>query len=189
MAPITCIDTMSLPTPEVESRTDNAHTSLILISGGSGFIGSHIVRVFLSAGYAVRAVVRSHSSAEKVLQSHPAYSNQLTFTIVPDITVAHAFDDAVRGVTRVIHSASPFITTVTDNETELLLPAISGTTEILRSVKDHAPQVQHVVVTSSFAAANDFSQGLRPGYTYIEEDWNPITYEAAKHANGQLAYG
>lgn len=36
----------------------------------------------------------------------------------------------------------------------------------------------------------DISQGERPGHTYTERDWNPMTYEEAVHENtsGAEAY-
>ncbi len=75
-----------------------------------------------------------------------------------------------------------------DNERDLLLPAIRGTTEVLESVTKYAPQVKRVVITSSFAAIMDLSQGLRPDYTYSEKDWNPISYEEAKAGDSPTAY-
>ncbi len=73
-------------------------------------------------------------------------------------------------------------------ERDLLSPAIKGTTEILKAIKAHAPQVKRIVITSSFAAIVDLSKGTRPGYTYSEKDWNPVTYEEAKAGNGSTAY-
>jgi nucleoside-diphosphate-sugar epimerase len=54
----------------------------------------------------------------------------------------------------VIHTASPYHFHAQDAQ-ELLIPAITGTTGILKSVQKHAPLVKRVVVTSSFAAIND----------------------------------
>ena len=164
-------------------------SQLILVTGGSGFVGSHILQAFLDAGYKVRAAVRTEKNAQKVLQSHLEQREQLEFSIGPDITKPGAFDDAVHRALGVVHSASPFVIDVQDNGKDLLQPAIQGTTGILRSVTACGPSVKHVVVTSSFAAVNDFSKSLRPGYVYTEADWNPITYEAQKEASGQLAYG
>lgn len=50
--------------------------------------------------------------------------------------------------------------------------------------------MKRVVLTSSFAAIIDLGKGARPGYTYTEEDWNPVTYEQAakKDADGGIAY-
>lgn len=72
---------------------------------------------------------------------------------------------------------------------QLLDPAIIGTTGVLRSIKKSAPSVKRVVITSSFASIVDAFQGDRPGHTYSEEDWNPITREQAPEnpANGYRA--
>jgi len=79
---------------------------------------------------------------------------------------------------------------VEDNERDLLDPAIKGTTSILTAIHQHNPHVKRVVITSSFAAINDLDKGLRPGYTYTEKDWNPVTYETAakKETPGGVAY-
>ena len=101
-----------------------------------------------------------------------------------DIAAPNAFDAAVIGVDGIVHMASPFTHNV---ERDLIIPAVNGTTEILKSTYKHAPQVKRVVLTSSFAAINDFSKGLRPGHVYDESQWNPVTYEEAKD-NPRVAY-
>ena len=100
---------------------------------------------------------------------------------MPDIAVEGAFDDAVKieDLHAVIHTASPVQFNVTDVQKDLLDPAIIGTTGILKAIKKNAPSVRSVVITSSFAAIVDHSKGYNPGYTYSEEDWNPITHEEA----------
>ncbi|KAJ9221648.1 hypothetical protein DTO027B5_6369 [Paecilomyces variotii] len=162
----------------------------VLVTGASGFVAAHIIQVFLEAGYAVKGTVRSESTAEKVRSTYPKYADKLSFAIVPDMAVPDAFDEAVKGVEGIIHTATPFQIQVEDNERDLLRPAIDGTVNILRSAKKFAPQVRRVVIISSFAAIGDFSKGNRPGYTYTEADWNPMSYEEAakKETPGALAY-
>ncbi|PYH40460.1 SDR family oxidoreductase [Aspergillus saccharolyticus JOP 1030-1] len=153
----------------------------LLVTGASGFVASHIIQRFLEAGYNIRGTVRSASTAETVKSRYPPdQANRLSFTIVPDIAAPGAFDSAVKDVCGVIHTASPFALTVADNEKDLLQPAIQGTLNVLDSIAAHGTAVRRVVVTSSFAAILDLSQGLRPGYRYTEADWNPCTYEEAK---------
>jgi nucleoside-diphosphate-sugar epimerase len=62
-----------------------------------------------------------------------------------------------------------------DIEQEMYRPAIEGTIGILKSIKDKAPSVKRVVVTSSFATVADRSKGFRPGYVYTDKDWNPVS--------------
>lgn len=70
----------------------------ILITGASGFVGTHVINAFLQCGYNVRGTVRSEKSAEEVKKMHPKHPSQLTMAIIPNIEAAGAFDDAVRGV-------------------------------------------------------------------------------------------
>lgn len=95
----------------------------------------------------------------------------------------------MQGVSGVFHTASPFVTSVEDNERVFLPPAIHDTTNIFKVITAHAPNVTHVVITSSFANIMNLNQGTRLGYTYAEADWNPFTYDEAKSAeNGAVAY-
>ncbi|TVY56237.1 putative uncharacterized oxidoreductase [Lachnellula cervina] len=162
----------------------------ILVTGGSGYVAAEVLNAFLSRGYNVRTTVRNDSSADKIKKSHSKYINQLSFAIVKDVQIPGGHDEAVKGVDGVVHTASPFLTQVEDNERDLLLPAIKGTTEVLASVQKNAPNVKRVVITSSFASVVDVSKGTRSGYAYSEKDWNPTTYEAAakKDAPGAVAY-
>ena len=165
---------------------------LILLTGASGFVAAHILNSLLRYGYDVRGTVRSESAANRVRKSHghllEGKQSRLTFAIVSDVASSGAFNDAVKDVDGVIHTASPFVVEVEDAERDLLLPAIKGTTEIIQAVQTYAPQVKRIVITSSFASIVDLTLGNRPGYTYSEADWNPVTYDEAKTADGHVAY-
>ena len=177
---------------DVNGTSKNASDQLILLTGASGFVAAHVLNSLLQHGYSVRGTVRSEATADKVRKTHSHLlkgdESRLSFSIVPDVASPGAFDDAVKGVDGVIHTASPFVMQVEDNERDLLDPAIKGTTQILIAVQKYAPQVKRIVITSSFAAIVDPSQGTRPGYTYSEKDWNPVTYEQAKSGDGATAY-
>lgn len=161
----------------------------ILITGASGFLASHVILAFLEAGYRVRGTVRSSSTAARVASPYPQFAKQLSFAIVPDIAVPHAFDEAIKGVTGVIHTASPFVLEVADIERDLLQPALQGTMNIVKAAAEHNASIRRVVVTSSFASMLDLDYQFRPGYRYTEADWNPCTYETARDTmNVALAY-
>ena len=161
----------------------------ILVTGASGFVATQVISAFLSAGYHVRGTVRSESKAQSTAAIFPSFQSRLSFVVVPDIVAPGAFDEAVKGVDGVVHTASPFVVQVKDNKRDLLDPAINGTLNILQAIQKHAPNVKRLVVTSSFASILDLSKGNRPGYTYSEKDWNPATYEeAVKSDNGAFVY-
>ncbi|CZR62577.1 related to aldehyde reductase II [Phialocephala subalpina] len=162
----------------------------ILLTGGSGFIAAHVLGLLLKQGYSVVTTVRNQKKADQIKSVFSKYGkDQLDFTIVEDIAQPDAFKNAVISTPpfeAVIHTASPFQFNVTDIQKDLLDPAIIGTTNMLKAIKDGAPTVKRVVITSSFAAIYDPSKGDRPGYTYSEIDFNPMTLEdALSHpANG-----
>ncbi|OOO13804.1 NAD-dependent epimerase/dehydratase [Aspergillus oryzae] len=151
----------------------------ILVTGASGFVAAHIIEAFISAGYDVRGTVRSEATAEKVRRTFPRYGEQLSFAIVPDIVKDGAFDEAVKGVDGIMHTACPGAIETDSNERDIVQPAISGTINILKSAQKHGLQVKRIVITSSFASMIDMSKGTWPGHTYSEKDWNPMTYEQA----------
>ncbi|KAI5474498.1 ketoreductase [Pseudohyphozyma bogoriensis] len=157
-----------------------------LITGVSGFLGCATALVFLERGVKVRGTVRSVEKANAWRAKYPQYgSDMLELVIVKDIGVAGAFDDAIKGVTRVVHTASPFHFA---NATDLITPALEGTKSILKAASKE-PLVKSVVVTSSTAAVFDRTKGFNPGYIYTGEDWNPCSLEEAlKETNPILAY-
>ncbi|KAG8741620.1 methylglyoxal reductase (NADPH-dependent) gre2 [Ceratobasidium sp. 414] len=163
----------------------------VLLTGGNGFIAVHITVLLLQRGYRITTTVRSESKTKYLRDkfSEAVSSGQLKFSIVEDVTVSGAFDEVLKSNSfdAVIHTSSPVITNPKDIKDDVLIPAIHGTTEILKATKAHAPAVKRVVVTSSNAAIVDRSKGNRPGYVYSEKDWNPITFEQAQ-TNPWLGY-
>jgi nucleoside-diphosphate-sugar epimerase len=166
----------------------------ILLTGANGFVGSHILSQLLTSGHSVRAIVRSQSKALKIAADFPIYSlPQLDFGIVPDITTPGAFNEAVKSTPPfdiLIHTASPFLYGAVSDNSQFLDPAIKGTLEVLKAVKEFAPSVKRVVLTSSCAAVINFSVPFTsdPRKVYTEEDWNPTTREGALSGTPNNAY-
>ncbi|KAJ5280488.1 NAD(P)-binding protein [Penicillium angulare] len=158
----------------------------VLLTGGSGFVATHVLETLLARGHSVVTTVRSPQKAEAILQAHPELQkDRLDYVIVEDIGQANAFDKAVVSeppFDAVIHTASPYHFNAKDAK-ELLDPAIIGTTGILNSVKKYAPSVKRVVVTSSFAAINNIYAAGK-GKIYSEADWCPITEQQANDNPG-----
>jgi NADPH-dependent methylglyoxal reductase len=132
--------------------------------------------------------VRSESSIAAIKAAHSKYASQLSVAIVSDMTEPSNYEDALVDVTGIMHTASPFAMSPKDIPSELLDPAIKGVTSILQAAKDYGTSVKRVVLTSSFAAILDTTKGYRPGHTYTEKDWNPMTYAEATTADGPTAY-
>ncbi|CAF0914583.1 unnamed protein product [Adineta ricciae] len=155
----------------------------ILVTGANSFISGWIIKYLLEKGYRIRGTVRFQAREQHVLEGIPnAYRDHISFVYINDIA-NDSFDEAVQGVDGIIHVASPLPLNTTNVEKDLLLPAINGTQNILKSAhqynRNHQHQIRRIVITSSFAAVFDHNHGLRPGYSYSEKDWCPLTYEQA----------
>ncbi|KAM0084066.1 methylglyoxal reductase (NADPH-dependent) gre2 [Fusarium odoratissimum] len=158
----------------------------VLLTGGSGFVGSHCLDLLLQEGYEVVATVRSERKGQDILGAFPAAKAQLSYAIVEDIARENAFDEAVRAAkfNAVLHVASPFHYKPVDIQKDLIDPAVNGTLNILKAVSKYAPTVKRVVITSSFSAVVNIKH---PEKMYREHHFNPITREEA-YEDGVQAY-
>ncbi|CAL5037027.1 unnamed protein product [Urochloa decumbens] len=125
---------------------------LVCVTGGSGFIGSWLVRLLLDRGYTVHATVKNlqddgETKHLKALDGAGARLRLFQMDLLDPASVLPAVDGA-RGV---FHLASPVILRPTqDPEKELVEPAVKGTLGVLRAAKDCG--VGRVVMVSSQTA-------------------------------------
>jgi nucleoside-diphosphate-sugar epimerase len=73
--------------------------STVLITGVNGYIASHVADQVIVAGYRVRGTVRSDPKGELMTEVYEKRHGpgKFEFVVVPDMSVDHAFDDAVKG--------------------------------------------------------------------------------------------
>ncbi|CAI9774502.1 unnamed protein product [Fraxinus pennsylvanica] len=124
----------------------------VCVTGGSGYIGSWLVRLLLERGYTVHATVKDikdEKETKHLEDFEGAKSRLLLFQL--DLLNYDSIVTAITGTTGVFHLASPcIIDEVRDPENELLAPAIKGTVNVLTAAKELG--VRRVVVTSSVSA-------------------------------------
>ena len=124
----------------------------VLVTGGSGFIGSHALLQLLATGHDVRTTIRSlqrEAGLRALLRANAADDARL-HCFVTDLTQDAGWTDAVAGCDFVLHIASPFPAGIPKHEDELIVPARDGALRVLRAARDTG--VKRVVLTSSFAA-------------------------------------
>jgi nucleoside-diphosphate-sugar epimerase len=125
----------------------------ILVTGGSGFIGSHAILQLLAAGHRVRTTVRSlkrEAELRAMLKTGGAEPGDRLSFVAADLENDAGWPEAVAGCEYVLHVASPLPPSVPKHEDELIIPARDGTLRVLRAARDAG--VKRVVLTSSFAA-------------------------------------
>jgi nucleoside-diphosphate-sugar epimerase len=146
----------------------------VLVTGGSGFIGSHAIVQLLNAGHRVRATVRDLKREPEVRamlkQGGAEAGDRLSF-FAADLQNDAGWAAAAAGCDYVLHVASPFPANVPKHEDELIVPAREGALRVLRASRDAG--VKRVVLTSSFAA---IGYGQRPqNAPFDETNWSDIT--------------
>ena len=80
----------------------------VLVTGANGYLATWVVKKYLEAGYSVRGTVRSLSKSAFLNDKFAHYGDRFELVVVEDITKDGAFDEAVKDVDAIAHTASPF---------------------------------------------------------------------------------
>jgi nucleoside-diphosphate-sugar epimerase len=162
-----------------------ATSKVVLVTGGSGFLGSHCTVAALNAGYNVRTTVRSLARSDDVraMMKIGGVSEdrirQLQFCEA-DLTRDDGWVEACKGCNYVLHVASPFPQQPPKHENDLLIPARDGTLRVLRAAKE-AGTVRRIVLTASTACMTygHPPERLKQG-PFTEEDWTELGHPQSK---------
>ena len=140
----------------------------ILVTGGSGYLGSHTIVAALRAGYDVRTTVRHLSRAEEVrAMVAEGGADASGIDVVPaDLMDDSGWAEAVEDCDGVLHVASPIPLAQPDDPDDLVVPAREGTLRVLAAARGGG--VRRVVLTSSFAT---IGYGRSVGRPWTEADW------------------
>lgn len=161
--------------------------SLVLVTGATGFVASHVIIQLLERGYRVRGTVRDLDKASWLTKdAFATYAGRgdLELVTVADLGAEHAFDDAMDGIAAIVHVAS--VVTFAPDPHEVVPRTVKGATSILEAALQ-APSVRSFVYTSSIVAATPVRAGntTHVGHdTWNEEAerlaWAPPPYEPSR---------
>jgi dihydroflavonol-4-reductase len=129
-------------------------SQIVLVTGGSGFIGGWCVASLLQRGYTVRTTVRSlakETGARAAIASVVDPGDRLSFHAAT-LTSDDGWDAAAEGCDYVLHVASPLGVEDPKDPNVLIVPARDGALRALRAATKAG--VKRVVLTSSVAATS-----------------------------------
>lgn len=148
---------------------------LVLVTGGTGYLGAYCIAALLRAGYRVRATVRSldrEADLRAMLGEAGLDSDTDQLSLVTaDLLSDDGWPAAVAGCAYVLHVASPFPIALPKNPDDLVVPAREGTLRVLRAARDAG--VRRVVLTSSFVAVG-YGHPAPPDQPYTETTWTDV---------------
>ena len=140
--------------------------SPVLVTGGSGYLGTQLIAALLRDGCQVRTTVRSldREGGVRVAVRRGGADDSGLEVVTAELTADEGWAAAMAGCEEVHDVASPMIHS--DDPDEVIIPARDGTLRALRAARDAG--ARRVVLTSSFAAVG---YTPKPGSEYTEADW------------------
>jgi nucleoside-diphosphate-sugar epimerase len=138
----------------------------ILVTGGTGFLGSYIIRELVNKGYAVRALRRSHApDPHRVPRWVPMSVWDKVEWVEGDILDVVSLDEAMEGVDSVIHSAA-IVSFIQKDRKKMYQVNVEGTANVVNIALEK--NVRRLVHISSVAALGRTAGG---GEVDEEKKW------------------
>src|SRR5581483_7269294 len=160
---------------KLQQRTKGTMKGTVLITGGAGFIGSHVASELLKAGYHVRVLDSLVTQVHGETPKRPAYLHKSAEFILGDVRNPEIVDAALSGVDAVYH----FVALVGVGQSMYQIAEYTsvnnlGTAVLLERLVKHP--VQKLIVASSMSI---YGEGL-----YLGPDGEP--YNQVCRAKQQL---
>lgn len=132
--------------------------STVLVTGGTGFVGSHLVERLVGLGYRVRCLIRRTSS----LKYLPTGAVELVYG---ELATGAGLHEAVQGVRTVFHVAG---VTKANSARDYYRGNLRATDNLLRAIVESGSEPPRLVHVSTLAA-----MGPSPDGNPIAEDFPP----------------
>lgn len=136
---------------------------MILVTGGTGLVGSHLLYALTAAGNRVRALKRAHSDLENVKKVFSFYTQNYAaqFNLIDwvegDITDILSLQESLKGISYVYHSAA-FISFDPRDKEFLMKINLEGTANVVNMCIDAG--IKKLCYVSSIAAMGRNQSGL-----------------------------
>ncbi len=118
----------------------------VLVTGGTGFVGFHVVKTLKAKGHAVTALVRDINKAKKLYDKHGVVIDSFVIGSVTDINSVHA---ALKDCDGVVHAAA--ITPMqASSEQDLFATNVDGVKNVIGAACEAG--ISNIVYVSSITA-------------------------------------
>jgi len=154
-------------------------TDLVLVTGMSGFIASHVTAKLLEQGFAVRGTVRNKKKGQRIVDALAAkgFDTSKLELVEANLSQDSGWKAAVQDCRFVQHIASPFPLDAPSDREALVPAARAGAMRVIEQAIGAG--AERIVMTSSMVAM--MGQPGRGAHMLIKEDdwsdpeWKPLT--------------
>ena len=166
-------------------------SDLILVTGLSGFIASHVTAQLLAKGYTVRGTVRNKDKGQQVVDKLAAGGTDVSKLelIEADLGADEGWEQAVKNCRYIQHIASPFPLEAPSNREALVPEARAGAMRVI----EHGlgAGAERIVMTSSMVAMmGQKGRGAKMLVTekdWADPDWKPLTAYPVSKTRAELS--
>lgn len=117
----------------------------VLVTGGTGHVGKHLIPALLEKGHSVRLAVLDVEEAREAFNDLPLEIMQLDFGVAEQ----PAFDTIASGVDAVVHMAAVGVINPDENRTKIFAINVGATKKLLASCVKNASFKRFVYLSSS----------------------------------------
>jgi dTDP-L-rhamnose 4-epimerase len=154
----------------------------VLVTGGAGFIGSHVIDQLLARGHSVRVVDALISQVHGEGSRRPAYLDPRVELIVGRVEDAGVVSGALNGIDSVIHLAAAVGVGQSMYQVfDYCMTNVLGTARLLQACIDEKRNLKSLVVASSMSVYGEgryrredgkpANPGIRPAVQLAAGDW------------------
>ena len=154
-------------------------TDLVLVTGVSGFIASHVTAGLLKQGYAVRGTVRNKDKGQRIVDALAANGTNTSRLELVEANLSEdtGWKSAVQDCRFVQHIASPFPLNAPSDREALVPAARAGAMRVIEQATGAG--AERVVMTSSMVSmmgqAGRGDKMLVKESDWTDPDWKPLT--------------
>lgn len=149
-----------------------ASKQTVVVTGGAGYVGSHITKILLEQGFRVHVTVSNIADTASYEHLNHLVPNNKPEVTQADCTAEGCYDKAFKGADIVVHVATPFILGAPDPKKEIIDPAVEGTRSALNAAVK--ANIKKFVYMSSMAAMHGAVIEKGQPHVFDESSWNTI---------------
>ena len=163
----------------------------VLVTGVSGFIGSHVAKRLLDKGYIIRGTVRNASKGNRIFDAltHDIADPDRLELVEANLSADAGWADAVKDCRFIQHIASPFPMEAPSDREALVPEARAGAQRVLEH--GFSAGAERIVMTSSMVSMmGQKGRGKTMAITehdWSDPDWKPLTAYPVSKTRAELS--